>query len=65
MTKVYILIQFIDGDVEVDVYSSILDAMEAGEELASTLEFEEEDKGYWTCPSDSGDYIDIQVKELK
>jgi hypothetical protein len=65
MTKVYILIQFIDGEVEVDVYAHLMVAMAAGEELASTLEFEEEDKGYWTCPDDSGDYIDIQVKELQ
>ena len=65
MSKVYILIQFIDGDVEVDVYASLMDAMAAGEELARSLEFDEEDKGYWTCPADSGDYIDIQVKELK
>ena len=67
MTKVYILIQFIDGEVEVDVYAHLMVAMAAGEELASTLEFEEEDKGYWTCPDDTwrGDYIDIQVKELQ
>lgn len=64
MTKVYTLIQFIDGEASVEVYSSILDAMEAGEDLAATLEFEEEDKGYWRCPDDSGDYIDIEVKEL-
>ena len=64
MTKVYTLIQFIDGEASVEVYSSILDAMEAGERLARDCEFEEEDKGFWTCPSDSGDYIDIEVKEL-
>ena len=65
MTKVYTLIQFIDGEVEVDVYAHLMVAMTVGQFLASTLEFEEEDKGYWTCPSDSGDYIDIQVKELQ
>jgi hypothetical protein len=64
MTKVYTLTEFIDGDVNVSVYGTLEAALGQAEELASLCDFEESHKHYWTDPADTGDYIEVQAKEL-
>jgi hypothetical protein len=65
MTKVYALIESMDGEFNVDLYSTLGSAVDNAEELASLNGWELVGENIWEDPECTGNYISVEVKEVQ